>query len=253
MNSNFIKRKGFSLIELLIASSIFAIIMVIVVSTFSWAAGYNNKLKETRKTAQNGRMIMSEISTQVRLANGSVKYYISSPTTSVMGEVVLLNCTGSLLTSCSPVGTAQPARYNSDTITEAGFDSVSLPNAVLILKKDLDKNNAILYRSVASGTNYNFTKQEATINDFADILATLTSPFSSVAPQILNDPSISARVFFGGYGPTGADLSGLYANKKQQPFVEFYLVSKSANYDTLMPNNRSKFEAKSLVETRYYN
>lgn len=242
-----VRKPAFTLIELLIASTIFAMIMVIVVGTFSWAAGYNNKLKETRKVAQNGRMIMSEISTEVRLANGSISYHtvIANPP-AVIGEVILLTC-GTSLESCALVANSSSIRYKGslyDAITEF---NPALSNAILILKKD--QNKAILYRTILSGTNYNFTKQEIEID--WDATLTLSSQFSS--GSTLNDSSVSTRVYFGGYGPTGTDLSALNTNKKQQPFVEFYLIGKSADYNNLRSNNRSKFEAKTLVETRYYN
>lgn len=253
MKHNRQKSAAFTLIELLIASTIFAMIMVIVVGTFSWAAGYNSRLKETRKVAQNGRMIMSEISTQVRLANGKVKYRQSSSTSAVyIGEVVLLNCSSNSLSTCDLVGYNEPKRYKiNPDIIEDPVSSVS--NAVLILQKD--QNKAIFYRTLQSGSglNFNFVKKEIKILDWSGVL-TLTDFGNLSAANAINDTSVTTKIYFGGYGPASdIDFLDLSTNKIQQPFVEFYLIGKSANYDSLRPTNRAKFEVKSLVETRYYN
>ena len=141
----------------------------------------------------------------------------------------------------------KPVRYkisNFDTIAEP---SSFVSNAILILQKD--QNKAIFYRTLQSGLNFNFFKQEIAVSDWSRVLS--LTDFNNIQP--INDTSVSIKIYFGGYGPVRSSQTLINSDKKQQPFVEFYLIGKSADYDSLRPNNRAKFETKSLIETRYYN
>ncbi|MCX6811993.1 MAG: type II secretion system protein, partial [Candidatus Berkelbacteria bacterium] len=205
-------KKGFTLLEILIASAIFVGIMIITVGTFSWAAGYNNRLHETRRVAQNGRTILSEISTQARLANGSINFNASN---NLMDEIILLSCPGMSLSGCSPKGNIVPERYsiNSTGLLETGS---FIANAVIILQKD--QKQAILYQTTGSGESFNVIKKVKSITDWGIVLT--PGDFNSIQTQNLNESGVSAAAYFGGYGP-------VRASKTQQPYVEFYLFSQT--------------------------
>lgn len=230
---------GFTLIEILVAAAIFAMMMVIVVGTFSWAANYNSKLHEVRRVSQNGRAAGSDIETNIRLANGAPSNF---------GEIMLYYCSSPALTSCKVVGSAAPIRYKDpwdpSNLAPTAFQS----NALLIFQKD--QNKAIFYRTdLVSGSKVNFrlTKQEIDFTDWSGTFA-LNTAFkgSTDVADGFNDADVSVAVYFGGYGP---DKTSRY----EQPFVEFYLLSQTLDYDKSSVNLRSKFILKTSAESRDYN
>ena len=104
--------KGFTLIEIVIATAMFAMIMVITASTFSWAVAYNGKLKQMRLTSINGMKVAEDVSSEIRLANGSPlntsingNWYQNSQNGDFrLGEIVLMRCDNILmanLANCS--------------------------------------------------------------------------------------------------------------------------------------------------------
>ena len=237
-------KKAFTLIEILVATAIFAMMMVIVVGTFSWTANYNGKLHETRRVAQNGRLVASDVVTNVRLANGTVNISASAK----IGEITLFFCPSAALTSCKIVGNDKPIRYKSPWDAGDLVPTAFQSNAILILQKD--QNKAVFYRTdLASGStvNYRLTKQEKSFTDWDGTLtlATIFSPSGSVADG-LNETTVSEAVYFGGYGPDKT-------SRLEQPFVEFYLLSQTLDYNKTSVNLRSKFILKTSAESRDYN
>jgi len=147
------KNRGFTLIEILIATAIFAMIMVITVSTFSWAAAYNGKLKEMRLTSRNGMKIAEDISSEIRLANGSplgskygsdwYKNYTERDIRS--GEIVLMNCTKISRRDCGLHSNLDAIKL-SDSMKAPVNVSDANANALLIFQRS--KKRMVLYQSV---------------------------------------------------------------------------------------------------------
>ena len=241
--NNQIQKKGFTLIEILIATAIFATVMIIVVATFSWAAGYNNRLKETRRVGQEVRSAMDQLTSNIRLANGAGKVTIGTATYDV-GEITLMLCTTSSNSSCSIVYQNQAGRYKNDlaaTTNPEGTNPIS--NAILILKAN--SKEAILYRSVlVSNNNYKLTMAaKGSISNFNNL--SLTGDFLASETTSLQPSEMSMQVYFGGY--CGTKLA-----RTQQPYAEIYMIGKTLNYDKLQPIARSRFHLKTTIETRDY-
>jgi len=63
--------KGFTLIEIMIASLLFSVAMIIATAVFYNTVGSRSKVEVIRDTAQSGRLAMEEITRNIRLANGA--------------------------------------------------------------------------------------------------------------------------------------------------------------------------------------
>ena len=253
--------------ELLVAAAIFALIMIMVVGTFSWAAGYNSKLKSVRQIGNSGRKIMSDLSRDIRLANG--KIIIG---TIEYGEIVIINCN---LYNKDPAGCliAQNSTNPDEAIpisSNPGNLDDTNPNALIIVNQSQKK--LILYRDIKfeSSTNYDlFRKEVSFTSDVPKIDPVWSDPFNAVyngtdldnlLPNwtILNDVNsmtaakTSVKVGFGGYAPAKFD-SVSKTPRKQQPFCEIKLRVQSRDYDPLAVKNNAYLNLQTIVETRDYN
>ncbi|OQB05260.1 MAG: hypothetical protein BWY19_01111 [bacterium ADurb.Bin212] len=234
-------RKGFTLLELLIASSIFAIVMLITTATFTWASSYNNKLGEMRKTSLTARKIMEMLSQDIRMANGDIKLIRGGAPGSpwISGEVVVLRCSAPSISSCVPNTSFQ---NNADVV----FNQNN--NALLIAQKDREK--VVLYRL----NNGSFSRSEVKYLSSYDLAHTGLPlrggvPWSDAgATSNINSTGTDVEVQFAGYTPKVES-----ATRKQQPFVKIRLVAQSENYDDLAPAFRSRIELQTSVTTRFYN
>ncbi len=263
------KNRGFTLIEILIATAIFAMIMVITVSTFSWAAAYNGKLKEMRLTSRNGMKIAEDISSEIRLANGSplgakygsnlgsnwYKNYTGRDIRS--GEIVLMNCTKLSRLNCE-LHSNLDADKLSDSMKAPVNVSDANANTLLIFQRS--KKRMVLYQSVKTDQvpyktgatsadnlyNYALYKTVYNASEWPDEFDFSASDSNWGKVEMLNDDDVSIDVDFGGFGPVSK-------NRLQQPFVEFLLSAKSIDYENIQPGFRDNFDIQSRVETREYN
>lgn len=252
MKRNF-KQKGFTLIEILVATAIFATVMIIVVATFSWTAGYNNRLKETRRVGQEVRNSMDQLTRDIRMANGSGSVTNGS-TSYPVGELTFLLCsqaTSSANSTCKPVLQSVASRYKADLATTtdpSGLNPIS--DAILVLRKDSDPPQAILYRSIiVDSRNRKFTMATKNNPDFGAINLSTDFPNTSMSamhPISSDNNPMSMQVYFGGYG-------AVKSPRLQQPYAEIYIIGKTYNYDIVQPNMRSAFHLRTMVETRDYN
>lgn len=236
-----IRQKGYTLVEVLIASVIFAMVIIMATGTFSWAAGYNGKIAEMRRVSQTGRNISNQLSSDIRLANGSAKTRMGDGTIKDLGEITLLKFANERYEFFADT---KPVRFMTNKDYQAWeSESANLANAILILQRDQGK--AIIYRTIA-GQESNFDLEKLELPVF---LNNQEITFSNFQGTKLNDfANLSSRLILQGYGPAKSD-----ANKKQQSYAEFMLIFKSRNYETLDPNIRDRFVLTSTVETRDYN
>lgn len=237
------QNKGFTLIELLIATSIFATVMVLALATFSWAAGYNTKLKEIRNVTNDGKYIISEIAKDVRLANGSANG-------GEEGEVSFVNCVNGAIAGTI---TCTKLSYGTETDEKPGDDQdgagtyiydhetcrdANCWNGLYILQKSQGK--AIIYFTKQDGDNYNLKKTSMNLP-----VATLVNLPVNIFNSINQEKRVSVKVDF--YGMAGSK------SRKFQPFFSIEANSRSWNFADLDLRSRFDFQFETEVETRDYN
>lgn len=64
------RKNGFTLVEILIATSIFVVLVATVVATFGFGSDLQSKTLAIREASQNARFIIEAIARDVRLADG---------------------------------------------------------------------------------------------------------------------------------------------------------------------------------------
>lgn len=251
--------------ELLIASTIFAMIMIIVVATFSWASGYNNKLLQTRKVTKNGQLVLEELTNQVRLANGTVKFQIlSTDEIKAAGPFVIMTCTNNNNSSCLVGSDQTPTRYKTSDYDNVTY-TTSGNRALLIFRKDINK--IYFYRTqIQSSIKYRTVKSETSFSDWD---GTLTfdgevTPPSTTTPDVLNEDDVTIWLSIGGCAPVkgnivdltvtrpDTEMLNLNTNREFHHYVEIYLRAQTYYYNYLKPTDRAQFEARTVVESRYY-
>jgi len=215
-------KKGFTLIEVLIAATIFALVMVIVASTLSWASTYNSRLGEMRKVGNDARKIMNMISDDIRQANGTKLYEYDNFQEITMGEVTLFNSASGVL---EPEGISSPVGEENST------------DKLIIVQKRQGK--VIIYSFVEADKK--IARVEISNIEWENNLFGSSSEL-----EVVEFDDLEYDLNFWGYapGPNPRD---------QQPFISFSLDVRSKGYDDLTTSYRSKIRLQSTVTSREYN
>lgn len=241
-------KKGFTLFEILVASAIFAMVMVIATGVIAQMSSYNSKIKLSKSVSEETRKVADQISTDVRQA---ISYQTICGTVNVFSEAT---CPANV--TQNPIGCTQKNNLipSSDFVTASSNPS----NTLIITTKDYfiiyyshSLNKAIyrlVYTKIIPNTaTFRFPCGIA-INE-TSLLTTfqvITGNSTSYENYRLTGNDTEASVNFAGF--TSGGSSAL-----QQPYVQFYIVSKSKNYDTTtVPSQKAKAELRSMVTSRDY-
>ncbi len=227
-----IAKKGFTLIEVLIAATIFAMIMVMVVGIFSWASSYNSKLREMRKMNQDGRKIVNMISDDIRQANGSVSIVLGFSTVSI-GELAVLNCAN--LNSCTV-----DSSYLSDIDNNIDLESAPYNNGLLIINNKDDK--AVFYLEY----NNNVIRSEKTIAELNLGFYEITPLPVDAEDYYINNNGVDVKLGFAGYTP-------LIDGREAQPCVKIKMLAETEDYDNVHKTFRANLNLETTVSSREYN
>jgi len=225
------QKNGFTLIEVLIASTIFAMVMVIVASTLSWASTYNLKLNEMRIVGQDARKIMNMISDDIRQANGSASIKIDF-TDENIGELAIINCS-------NPAFCSLRKNYQSNILPDIDLN-LNYNNALLIT--DLRDEKAILYYEYDN----NIVRNELSLSDIASDFYNIIPSLSAIEDYYINSQGADVTLGFAGH-------TSLIHNRENQPFINIKLLAETEEYDNLTSSYRSKIELQTMITSREYN
>jgi prepilin-type N-terminal cleavage/methylation domain-containing protein len=270
------KNRAFTLIEVLIATAIFAIAMIMTTGIVSQSVSYQTKLHEIRVTANASRKIADMISRDIRDANaeGTINVYddAADPTShyslTAKDGVAILVCRNTSTTErCNLIAytVANNSTLNANSNPYAGTGG---GNALVIFNKQWTK---VYYSEKdacfgCSSPNYNgynlYYKQyntPASINisgvngriSSNTILSDVYQASNQIGQNIIGGQG-ELRVLFNGYGKaTGGPVT-----TEIQSYVGFDVLAQSAsstqNYGALPPQKRARAEISSLVTVRNY-
>jgi type II secretory pathway pseudopilin PulG len=255
MKINTKKTRAFTLIEILLAATIFSVIIIMATGTFSWASSYSSKLREMRKVNLSAREVVDDISRNIRLANGGIGYEGSDECLHIKdkdGADQCLETSELIFLRYEPSGSytiVNVPRNNPGRVFVYANpnDQTPIINALLILHEK--QNVAILYRGYAlDGRNYIVEKLTKNISDWTDFDISKFDT-SKVSKSTLSDDSLSVMIEFGGYGPAES-------KKWQQPFAELRITAQSKDYGIGTGREKtfqSKVSFMTAIETRDYN
>lgn len=198
------KSKAFTLLEVLIASAIFAVILVMTTGTVSLSSGYQKKLSNTRKTSSEASKISDQLSTDIRSANYGGKVNNKS----YSGGIALANCKPGV---CSPTITG-PYTWNP---TKSNYS-----NTLVIFAKEY----TIIYYTDNSSIYYGKASPSVAkvFLDSLDLIQGKNPAFNFTTISV-SGLGLATSIIFTGYAPDNAQI-GI---NPQQPFVSFDIITST--------------------------
>lgn len=240
-------KKGFTLMEILIAAAIFASVMIIATGVLAESAAYRAKLKTMKETSEESRMLADMLTRDIRSANGNAKIALCSDVTctkNFKNGLAIIKYHPQLIIP-QPLWQHMYNNAWGDLYDPTAGTGRFLNGNVLIIA--VDNEYKIYYSSngtAASNPNseiYYFTLPiQQTLNP-DNILNGIS------AGNIISSNNTSTNINFAGLAPDDS------SSNKQQPIIEFFIASRTKDYSTLQPNVRAEAKIKSAVTGRSYN
>lgn len=238
-------RPAFTLIEILIATSIFSLLMVMTSGIVAESSGYQAKIKALRNVSAETRKAADFISNEIRSANGSgtVEYVNSAGLKSVSysTSLAIFNCNQ---TYCDP-----QYRTTAD-ITTPGFalpDHSNLTGNVLItfVKEDgIARAHVIAFRDNNQHKLY-FKKVSADLNINSEV-GSMSEDDVYSGKEESDGTGVEMAAHFGGFAPGKEDLHPRHS------YVTFLVTARTRGYDDLPSVQRAIASIRSMVVMRSY-
>lgn len=241
MKNNF-KQKGFTLLEILIASGIFAAMMVMVTATIAQSSTYQTKLKAMRETSEETRRLADMITRDIRSASQSTTYTIVSVPFTFKNGLAFLKW---------DIDGAWHSRYNavpSASASDANVLIIATKDSFIVYGsgKNSSGQDVICYGKISSSNlpSYGGGK-DAFISDVGSCYGTYGA---SNHPEfvIAGGADRNVTINFGGFLPDDASIAN-----PQQPYVKFKITA--ATPDQSDKNSSYTTEIDSTVAGRSYN
>ena len=226
MKNNF-KQKGFTLLEVLIASAIFASMLVMATGIIAQTSNYQGRLKAMRETSEETRRLADMITRDVRSANKSDNFFQAIP---FKNGIAILNKNSELILS------------SYDTSPNLSYTSVDL----LLLA---NSNEYIAYcTNIIDGQSYLFRKTYTSDFTKANIVNFITT-FALSKENAISNKNLNVTLSFAGFTP-GFSPDGSVSIDKQQPFIRFKTTAETVETTGA---NHYRTEIDSTVTGRSYN
>jgi len=248
--------RAFTLLETLIATSIFAIVMVLSTGIVAQSAGYQRKIEVTRKVSEESRRLAEMISADLRIANaeGTVKAKESGsyPAYTYKNGVALLNCELS-------AGACSFRHYQDDETGNNGLDASAFSNSIaddyqantlVIFYKKSDSTTGYKIYFADGGVAYYLSGDGNSVTLSTNVVESFLYPTTIVTDsnKISSAANYSIGLKFGGFAPSSS-AANIY-----QPYILYDLNVETAGYSTIKEvYDKSKAHLRSGVTVRSYN
>ena len=252
------RKKAFTLMEVLIAAGIFAIVMVITVGILGQSSTFRSKINAQREASESAKMLADKISRDVRESGFPAKITLcNNKACSAQQEKVFKS--GIAIIKGQGVIDSDARLWGSFVNDSEAVNSFAKKDygtqGQILITTTKDKYKVYFSSYIVGVHKAVFYKEYQRLNPGGE-LVTLTSAdigttrgkdrFYEVDNLITNRIKQDVSTFFSGYAPYED------ATVKQQPYVQFYLISQTKNYDSLLPNFRAKIEIRSAVTARSF-
>lgn len=251
------KRKAFTLLEILIATAIFATAMVLAGGVVAQTVRYQNKINYVRLVANENQRLSDLISNDIKLANTSgmveAKLAMSYDTYDYKNGLALFNCGN----ECFPVHFRKDATIddNPSTYSDSNINGYKA-NTLVIFYTNRDTNSTdhkIYYFDSTDKKIYLYSNTGDTVQ-----LSTAGNPgqndldndtiVSSLKTSLISSADTSDTINFGGFAPE--DSSTYYF----QPYILFDIYVETLDYSgTAEASVKAKTEIRTSVTGRSYN
>lgn len=235
-----------TLVEVLVAAGIFAVVMTMAVGTFFSTSTFREKIKQTRDTGEEVRKIADMVTRDAREAKGGIEVEVTT------GAVTKKFKQGFIAAECSGASECV-LKYNSNPleginnvfcaapqgVSDGGFILFSPDSYVIYAAKGSAAGGKIFYKK------FNASLKDALIAKGGKITDLINKVRNDLA-NALTASDNEGYFYVAGYAPDETALN------KQQAFVSFYINSRTLNYASLLPNERSESNICSEVALRNY-
>lgn len=221
-------RRAFSLMEVLIASTIFALIMVIAAGVLAQNSGYDARLTKMRETSEGSRRIADLLTREIRAANDPITIdknllwidgssNCDSPSTdtiTISSGLALLDYNNEFTLNKYCLGYGHlinintlNGHYNNRVLIVSLKDSYHI---YLSAKQDSTSENYLYYKSFTKPSTITLSIIHSMRND----------------SNIISNPDYSTVVGFGGFTPNDFE----YPIPVGQPIVKFLITVQTKDY-----------------------
>jgi len=258
-------RKAFTLLEVLIATGIFSMVMALTTGIVSFGAGYQSKIQVLRNVSFETQKIGDGLARDIRASEGTFKAKINNIDTNeyeFINGLALLKCDPNTDNIADP-WTCQFAYNDFSDPDLAGPVSVLddpkeyKANALIIFSKDrfiiyLSLNNQILskgYNLSDLGDYWDNDQKMLFINNPANPSECIFQKLALLSPVLSQVSDADLEDSLGLSGFIASKQNGILGTKLQT-YISYYVFSRTKDYDTLKPTDRAESYLRSTISTR---
>jgi prepilin-type N-terminal cleavage/methylation domain-containing protein len=239
------KRKAFTLVEILIAASIFATVMVIATGILGQSTSFRSKIKATRETSDDVKKISDMITRDVMNAKETGQPSSYSYNDHILIIPKILYFPRGIIMGNSTVAIRQPLFsllptpvYPAETYPSPPAGNFA--NFLIIAMND----RYHIYYNINGKACYTDMQRTPFSGVTISVSESYVDPATAGCAQQLNSGNTDVILNFAGFSPQTSFVN------QQQPYVQFYIQSKTKNYSTSSPNSRAMTEIRSSVTPR---
>jgi prepilin-type N-terminal cleavage/methylation domain-containing protein len=232
-------KKGFTLLEVLIASSMFAVVMLMTTATIAGSSSFQSKLKAMRETSEETRRLADMITRDVRSASQPTSYTLGTDFNFKNGLAFLKWSGGwQSIYKDAPSG---PATNDANVLIVASKDNFIVYGS----GQNSSGQNVLCYGKI-SYSDLALYAGGAGKNAFISNVGGCYYSASSHPEFVISNTDVTVN--FGGYLPDDNVAANFF-----QPYVQFIVTARTNNYAKLDNNSRAQAVIRSTVTSRSYN
>ena len=252
--------QAFTLLEVLIATSIFAVVMVMTTGVIAQSTGYQTKTKVLRDVSEEAGRISDAISRDLKTASGSFSVTDSSGTSrQFKNGLALTDATGKFITS----SLTTPANISSSLDTtnyQASAVIINTKDSIRIYVSKISGIQNIIYAETCSKTavdpcsltaggwwSGNMLSLESTTTSANLITTRITNASANIISSSSGIDALDTQAAFSGY-------TAVTGGQNVQSYITYFVHSQTKDFASLAltPTNRSEVYIRSMVTMRNY-
>jgi len=230
--------KAFTLLEVLIATAIFAVVMVMTSGIVAQSSGFQTKINVQKDAGEQTRWMADLISNDVRSAGKNLVIQVTSGAFATYPSgVALFKCDKRPpLDKCTAVFDTSPTNPPTDIAAYSG-------NTLVV--RDKTSGAWIYYFDTRTKKAYRGQTSSSAV-----LMTQIILNIAVDRNKLFDDSKFAPILSFGGFSPTSPSATGTI---KQQSYVLFNIDVKTKNFGSLSPAKRAETSIRSMVTSRNYN
>jgi len=229
------KLKGFTLLEVLIATSMFVVVLIITIGTVGFGAGFQGRIGQQKRVTDETSRISDLIERDIRGANAEIKVAAGAQTYTFDHGLAEFVCIESCSLKNNNVASVELTNVDIADAANALVISANDSYKIYLSEGNKDKVAVVYYKEIKKSL---FKDDVLSGNDIIMIRK---------SENQISSTKLETSIYFAGLA---SSMSGSTA---QQDFVQFYIVSRSLDYNNAKVQNRAKSELRSIITSRRYN